>query len=126
MTDSPERSSQSESEEPVTPPPHLIQDLSTAEIAVALTDVRDAVEILERSRRRQLRDGRSWAVLGGGLLLFGALVGGGAAFFLSASLLFLPAANNCRRYLRSRGRWRELRAQLGPLQERWEQSRKAT
>ena len=115
MTENPERSSQSDSEGPATQPP-AIQDLGTAETALALADVKDELEVLERSRRRQLRDGRLWTVLGGFLLL-GALLGGGAPLFLMALFPVLAAARNFLSYLKSRARWRELKARLGVAAE---------
>ena len=117
MTASPERSSQSDSEEPATRPP-AIQNLGTAETALALADVRDLLEVLERSRRRQLRDGGLWTVSGGFFLLLSALTGSGAPLFLMAALFpVLAAAHNFLSYLKSRARWRELRARLGVAAE---------
>jgi hypothetical protein len=89
-------------------PRHSKRDLSSAEMAVALADVRDESEILARVRPRQFLRIASWATFGGLFLLFGAATGS-VSLFVVSFLGFLAAATKCPSYLRNQARWRELR-----------------
>ena len=115
MTESSRRNPQPLSKIPLRWPVHAIQDLSPAELAVALADVRDELRILARSRSRQLLRMASWATGGGFSLLYGALAGPAPLFFV-AFLCFLRVALIGPSYQRNQARWRELRERLKSLQ----------
>ena len=114
MIESPERSSQSDSEEPATRPPHAKQDLGTAETAVDLANLRDELGVLARSS--PLGTILGWTIVGVLLLLLAALVNGGAPLFVSALFPFLAAARKGPSYLRNRAARRELKGRLESLQ----------
>ena len=115
VTESPERSSESDSEEPAMQPLQAIQDLGTAETAVDLADVNDALEVLARSSTFGKMLG--WTMGGLLMLLIGTFGDEGAPYFV-ALIPFLVAAYHCPSYLRERASRRELKARLELLQMR--------